>query len=399
VSRSHDSIHKKWVQLLHQSDVLWTLENRGTQVEVRIARQSGLKGEALAGGPLSAPVQAMRIAKYGLLATVIFVANGVTATATARISLRGAVITTEGKMMPEFTVTAKPITKEPEFAVRHRFTNGIFSLEGLVAEKYQIIIEAPLHVRTRMLLDLRDRPSSEHFRVVILYPFRNEVRYLADSDSVSVMALQQDVPSKAKRAYQEAVAFHREGRWEEALSAYGRAIRDYPRYRDALADVGALYILLNQVSAGLSYLQRALAIDRQDLLVQINIAIAYSALGDFGKASHILHGVLRKEARKTWPRYVLARTLFQQRDYGGALESVRLALEESPRLLDAWVLLLNLGIELRDASVVREALVQIRSLAPSPDFSGFVDDHIAFMLACGDGHSLCSRSTGRQEHR
>jgi len=302
------------------------------------------------------------------------------AQADAKNSVRGAVITPNGTMLPEFTIAAKPIGGSPGLSIRRQFTQGMFSLENLPEQKYEIIVQSKRYVNFRYPVDFDKDGDHDNFRLIMLYPFRNEVRYLDDSPyEVSATRLQQRIPEQAKKEYDNAVEFHRNGELDDAMRCYGRAISAFPNYVDALADVGGLYILLNEPATGIRFLQRALTSDKNNPVIHINMAVGYMALGEFEEASKILQKLITTSSRKSLPRYYLSKMFFYQQQYPAAEETVRLALQDDPQLLDAWILLLNISLAQKDDLGMRQTMAHINSIIDSKSFSSFINEHMAAM--------------------
>lgn len=322
----------------------------------------------------------MRISTRQLLIGLILFCSPRLADAAEKRSLQGVVITPHGNMMPRFFVAAKRIDHGPELGIRHRFKDGVFKLENLPGTKYEIVVHAPEHVSLRFQIDLKNNPQAE--RIIVLYPFRNEVRYLSDSHySVSLPRLKQKIPEKAVREYLDAVEFHREGQVQKALISYGRAISAFPQYARALADVGALYILIDEPETGLRYLQRAFAADRSDPFAQINMAVAQTALGNCRQAVKLLEGVIRAESHKSLPRFYLAKVLFSQQDYVAARETLKQVLAEDSQFFDAWLLLLNISLEQNDIAEARNALFHLQAMNDSPAFARVIEAQLTALEA------------------
>src|SRR5207247_2708255 len=113
-----------------------------------------------------------------------------------------------------------------------------------------------------------DRPTE--YSIVILHSYRNEPRSLPGiAYTVSVKALQQKIPDAARDAYLKGVDLHREGHLDEALMEYGKALRDFPYYVQALSDLGSIFILFNRPESALTFLRRAQEIDDCHLAVNL----------------------------------------------------------------------------------------------------------------------------------
>jgi tetratricopeptide (TPR) repeat protein len=296
-------------------------------------------------------------------------------------TLRGAVMAADGTMVDEFTVIVRPVLDKPELVQRKRFRNGTFRLDNLGRRKYQIIVTAPAFISVRIEVDFPKNASSTNFRLVMMHRIRNTRYFPADPiNTVSVAALQQ-VPDAAKEHYEKGVELHREGRLVEALIEYGNALRTYPRYVPAMTDAGTIYLLLNHVDAALFSFKRAHDIDPKNCLIRLNMAAALVRKKEYGDAIKILNSVLMDSADKALPNLILAQAYFFQKKFPVAEENARLALKYDPQLLDAWLLLVNMGLENKNYTLVREGLGQLRQAMNNRAFSEFVDDEMASLGA------------------
>jgi Flp pilus assembly protein TadD len=320
----------------------------------------------------------MRSSVFLSLLGFILFSSVETARAAEKNVVRGAVITPDGKTVPEFSVAAKPIGGSPGLVIRRQFREGVFTLEGLPDRKYEIVVQAKRYVNFRYPIDFDKDGGQENFRLIMLYPFRNEVRYLDDSSySVSAAKLQQRIPDQAKKEYLRAVEFHRNGELDDAMRCYGKAISAFPYYVEALADVGGLYILLNDPTTGLRYLQRALSVDKNNPVIHINMAAGYMVLGEFDEASRILQKLVQTATRKSLPRYYLAKLLFYRQEYAAAEDMIKLALQDDSEMLDGWILLLNIAIARKDDLEVRQTMLRIDSMIDSKAISSFISQNDA----------------------
>src|SRR5207244_6043732 len=138
--------------------------------------------------------------------------------AAASQTVRGIVITTDGTVVPEFTITVKHAAQKPELFTRKRLKNGEFTINGLTKDKYQLRISAPLYVAARLDFDFKSSPRSTEYSIVILHTYRNEARLQPGAGYiVSVKALKEKIPDTARDAYMKGVQLHREASLEQAL--------------------------------------------------------------------------------------------------------------------------------------------------------------------------------------
>ncbi len=295
-------------------------------------------------------------------------------------TLRGAVVSADGTMVDQFTVVARPVTSKPELIRRFRFTNGTFVLRDLQRQKYEVTITAPRFIGVRMDVDFPKNGDSTEFKIIVLHHLRNE-RYFPGSPigTFNVRLLQDDIPVDARLAYERGVEFHKDGRLEEALEAYGTAIRIAPKYIQPVTDAGTIYLILNRPEAAMVFLRRGLDLDPNNPIIRLNVALALTLKKDYDGALKLLDSVMGDVADKSLPHLFQARAYYLQKKYAKAADLAKIALNEDPRLLDGWQLLINIAADQKDYAAVRENLENMRQAIRSKEFARFVDDQIALM--------------------
>src|SRR5207237_10017937 len=194
---------------------------------------------------------------------------------------------------------------------------------------------SPPYIATGLDLDFEAVPRPTEFLIVILHTYRNEVRYMPGvAYTVSLNALQHKIPDEARDAYLKGVGLHRDGHLEEALMEYGRALRTYPNYVEALSDLGSIFILYNRPESALTFLRRAHEIDSGNIVINLNIAIALTEQGDYPEASKLLRKVLSANTRVALAQYYLGKINYIQKKYDRAAEYVRQASQTASNLLE-----------------------------------------------------------------
>jgi len=293
-------------------------------------------------------------------------------------TVKGVVITSNGTVVPECAVVVKHLTDKPELVRRLHCKDGEFTVEELPSGKYQLHISAPLFIGTGLTFDFTDRSSDTNYRIVVLHMYRNETRLQPGAaHSVSVKVLQQKVPSAAQEAYKTAVELHREGKLNEALIQYGKAIRNYPQYIDALTDIGTVFLLYNRPESALAFLRRAQAVDDSNVIINFNIAVALTEQGDYGGALKLIKEILRTEPRMAWAHYFSAKIEYMQKKYDEAEKHVREAIENDPGLVDALALMIDISTQQKKYDQAREALERLRATMNNQMVTKFINEQLS----------------------
>jgi tetratricopeptide (TPR) repeat protein len=301
-------------------------------------------------------------------------------------TVRGVVISTDGAVIPEFSITVRAVSQNPELCARKRFKNGEFTISGLTKDRYQLQIHSPLYIPARLDFDFNSSTRPTDYPIVILHSYRNERRVTPGEEyAVSAKTLQEKIPAEAEDAYLKGVALHREGRLPEALIQYGTAIRIYPNFVRALGDLSAVYILFNRPESALMFLRRANQIDNHDVVIKVNMGIALTEQRDYAGAMKLFKNVLTVSPRLAFAHYYVARIHYLQKKYEDAEQSIRKAIENDPHMLEASMLMIDITLQQRKYDQAREALLGIRQAIDNKIISRFIDEQLATLASLTSG--------------
>jgi len=294
-------------------------------------------------------------------------------------TVKGVVIASDGAVIPEFTVAVKHVSQKPELFPRERFKNGEFSVNGLQKDKYQFQISSPRYIPARLDFDFKsDSAGAIEYSIVILHAYRNETRVQPDAAyTVSVKTLEQKIPDEAQDAYMKGTKLHREGRLDEALMQYGKAVRAAPDFVQALGDLSTIYMLVHRPESALVYLRRAHDIDDSNVIINLNIAITLTEQRDYSGAMKVFTKVLSRNPRLALTQYYIANLKYIQQKYGEAEEHLRQAIQNDPHLLEASLLMTNISLKKRKYDQAREALLHIREAINNEMISKFIDERLS----------------------
>jgi tetratricopeptide (TPR) repeat protein len=320
----------------------------------------------------------MKLTNAVLILCCLFCLHIDRANAAEAHTVRGVVITTDGTVVPEFTITVRHAAQKPELFTRKRFKNGEFTITGLTKDKYQLRITAPLYITARLDYDFKSMIRPTEYSIVILHTYRNEARLEPGAAyKVSVKALQEKIPDAARDAYMKGVQLHREGSLDQALVEYGKALRAYPKYVQALGDLATIFILYNHPESALTFLRRAHDLDSCNVVVNLNIAIALTEQEDYPAAVKVFKSVLSKEPHLGLAQYYLAKVYYNQKKYEAAEDYVRQAITNDPHLLEASLLMISISLQEKKYDQAREALLHVRQATGNTMISRFIDEQLS----------------------
>jgi tetratricopeptide (TPR) repeat protein len=164
---------------------------------------------------------------------------------------------------------------------------------------------------------------------------------------------------------------------DAALFQYGKALRSYPKYLEALTDIGSILLLYNRPVAALTFLRRAQDVDPCNSIINMNIAVALAEQGDYGGATKLLKKILQDDPRMAQAHYLAGKIQYLQKKYELAETFARQALYNDPKLLDAWLLIANMSLEQQRFNDARIALQHIRDVVSNQMVSEFIDEQLS----------------------
>ena len=169
----------------------------------------------------------------------------------------------------------------------------------------------------------------------------------------------------ARDDYDQGMAAHRQGRLDEAITAYRRAIAVAPSFAEALNALGIALQQRGDLSGAITSYRAALAAKPDYASACGNLGAALFTLGDVAAALDWYRRAIELRPDHADAHYNLGKALHEQGDPVQARDSYRRATEFDPGHVSAWN---NLGIALRDLGRPDEAVEAYRrALALRPD--------------------------------
>lgn len=173
------------------------------------------------------------------------------------------------------------------------------------------------------------------------------------SGVISVQRLQHKVPKKARKEYERAEDAMEKGDVEKSIRHLEKAVRLDPEYVEALNNLGARYMRLNQHEKAVASFQAAIELDPSATVVQQNLAAALIAVGDPKSAELTIRRSL-EQSNNVKGRYLLGLALYQQKQYDQ--ETVDLLQSCEDQFPNARLALAVVQANMGNRELAREAL-------------------------------------------
>ena len=170
---------------------------------------------------------------------------------------------------------------------------------------------------------------------------------------------------QAKREYDQGLAAHRQGRLDEAIAAYRRAIAAAPSFAEAFNALGIALQQRGDLVAAIAHYRAALEAKPDYASACGNLGAALFTQGEIAAALDYYRRAIALRPDHADAHYNLGKALHEGGDAAGAIECYRRATSFEPGHVSAWN---NLGIALRDLGHPEQAVESYRrALAIKPD--------------------------------
>jgi Tfp pilus assembly protein PilF len=201
---------------------------------------------------------------------------------TALGSIAGRVVLPSGHPVNDRVKITLSTLADPGMLV-YTDTNGSFNFSGLPQGTYTVevmgdrkLYEAVTEqvtlqrgMRLNMMIHLRERGASSNKKA---------------GGVVSVAELDAGVPAEAKKEYEKGSKLSIEGKRQEAIARFQRALEIHPKYIKARNDLGVQYIMLKQWAEAIEQFEAAIEINPKSFNPQLNIGIALTEQQRFAEA-------------------------------------------------------------------------------------------------------------------
>jgi tetratricopeptide (TPR) repeat protein len=161
---------------------------------------------------------------------------------------------------------------------------------------------------------------------------RGTYSHVIDGDGrhVIIQRMSRDFLYEAERLEQQGSEFRVSGKLDQAVDAYTRALRIYPRFLRALVFLGVTFGQQQNPERGAAVLEYAARVYPEDPAVQYNLGIAYEALGRAEDAIGAYRKALELESDLI-PAYLnLGGAFFQLGRLDDAARAYELGLQQNP---------------------------------------------------------------------
>ena len=191
-------------------------------------------------------------------------------------------------------------------------SNGRFHVRGIKTGEYSVTVtNGQGEELTRDYVTVSESGAPVAVRLSSI-PQQQEV---ADSGTVSVKRLEHKVPKQAKKLFKQAMKKAKGGDSIAAIALLQKAVQIEPEYIEALNNLAARYMMVDDVERAIPHLEKAIAINPHESRLYSNLALAFLNTGNPADAETAARQALKLDPSDRRARYMLGMSLFTQRRF------------------------------------------------------------------------------------
>jgi len=246
---------------------------------------------------------------------------------------------------------------------------------GLENGDYRIRVSAP-HYASAVHAD--HLISSDNIGIVLRRESESGLRAGASSVSLADLA----APRKAEAEYKKGMAHLEKGRYEKGRQAFQAAVAAYPSYSAAYAGLGTSLLQLRRREEALQAFGRAVKLNDRSYDAQLSIGLILNDQKRFGEAYPHLVAAAALRSDHPWQlHYEMGRTYYGLNRLSEAEKSLQQARQARPRYGNLYLLLANtLTLEQKYEHAIPE-LEEFLRVAPESPVAGEVRSKLSLLRA------------------
>ncbi|HZQ96801.1 MAG TPA: tetratricopeptide repeat protein [Candidatus Sulfotelmatobacter sp.] len=302
-----------------------------------------------------------------LLACTLASAQQQTTTATLVGQLR---VTREGS--PPMRVLVRLERSGAQVGESYSDPEGKFSFDDLPGNLYHVVIRQEGYRFVELPVDIN--PSTQHLVYVHIELVPDEKSEAAqatlkgsNSAMVDESSLIDKFPKDAKKQYEKGTKAQREGKSQQAIEHYEKALQIAPAMYFARNNLASLYLENQRFSEAEMELKRVIEENQADANAYFNLANVYLLTNRLNEASDSIQEGLKRQPRSAFGEFLMGSTLMKKGNTREAEKLFHVALADNPGLANARLALVNLYIrQERNPEAVEELSLFLKQSPGSP---------------------------------
>ena len=251
---------------------------------------------------------------------------------------------------------------------RYTNSNGEFSFGGVGDGDYRVVIKKMGYQDHEEAVSVI---ASHQSRVEVDLRRTNPDSPAAPSSAETISAHQLTVPEKARQEYLKGKESLEKNDFSEAVSSFQRAIKDFPSYYEAYADMGRAQYMAGDAAEARTSLQKSIDLSKGKFADALfNLADVYNDTSDFPDAERLARQQIAIEDSSWRGYFELARSLLGLKRYPEAEQNARKAQALNGEFRMTYVILTNIHIATRQYAAAAQDIDGYLKLDPNSPTAG-----------------------------
>jgi Flp pilus assembly protein TadD len=244
---------------------------------------------------------------------------------------------------------------------------GRFGFYGLGSSSYHVIIADERYVPINVTVEIRPDVMSTNVLQLTLVPREGKTvaQPAAGSYVVGAADLAKNYPKSAVKEYERGVKTEAEGKTDEAIEHYRKAINSAPDFAMAHNNLGTLLIGKSQFPDAQKELEQSIRLAPGDPKPCFNLANLMLLTGKLDDAEKYLQDGFRKQPDSAFGFFVQGSVLERSGKLPDAERALQRALQLDPKMPRPHLELVNLYLRQRRSSDAMSELQKFLQVAPA----------------------------------
>jgi len=249
---------------------------------------------------------------------------------------------------------------------------GKFSFEDVPPNLYRVIVRQEGYRTVDMAVPINSSAQHSVYLQIELTPEdkpRDGSQSVKGSNPsmVDESSLVDKFPKEARKQYEKATKAEREGKHEEAIEHYQKALEVAPGMYFARNNLASLFVEGRKFDEAEKQFRRVIAENQADANAYFNLANVYLLTDRLNEARDSIQEGLKRQPQSGFGEFLMGSMLIRKGNAREAEEHFRVALNDDPGLANAHLALVNLYIrENRSAEAVAELSLFLKQSPDSP---------------------------------
>jgi tetratricopeptide (TPR) repeat protein len=254
-------------------------------------------------------------------------------------------------------------------------SEGKFSFDDLPGNLYHIVVRQEGYRPVEMAVAIN--PSVQHLVYVQIelipedkkeQPTQSTLKG-SNSAMVDEATLADKYPKEARKQYEKGTKAQREGKPEQAIEHYEKALAIAPGMYFARNNLASLYLENQKFGDAETEFRKVIAENQADANAYFNLANVYLLTDRLNEATDSIQEGLKRQPQSALGELLMGQVLIKQGNARGAEQRFRLALNDDPGLANARLALVNLYVRQNRSEEAAAELSLFLKQSPDSSFA------------------------------